>query len=436
MANPQLETADKPAVARDTSSEVSHISAEATPQPGEGASKFQQSATESQNMVKSGTLPDMVISFEPGNVGSPRAQGDNAAKEGKGEARQDQIERLGKVVGDFDLASGIKPENRETVRASAVDTANKIAGLPPGSAERKDTFTDAVKDFQKENPGVDASAFTRQMQTVFKEMGSTTLSTRLSSNSVMLADRSQISDSNPGGIVASVFSGDGSPENKKEQKAFETAQTLADAGKRVDLKGEVMTELQFSNFVAGVKDLDPRERPLTPQTTEQQVERLQQSFGSKPDGLFQDVLKRADDLAFNTKGGDLGNRFNENIDELAKNNPDISKEMLARMTVEGLRAVTQSKDFSLGTVSSSIQMSFLKDKRLATEANPQGTASATLVGADDLGSATEEFKDSMQTAKLLQQGIGKLGPGANKDDVKKFLINVSNDLTNLRFGEF
>lgn len=162
MANPQLETADKSAVARDTASEVSHISAEATAQPGEGASKFQQSATESQNMVKAGTLPDIVISFEPGNTGSPRTQGDNAAKEGKN-GRQDQIDQLGKVVGDFDLASGIKPENREAVRASAVDTANKIAGLPPGSAERKDTFTDAVKDFQKDNPGVDASAFTRQM---------------------------------------------------------------------------------------------------------------------------------------------------------------------------------------------------------------------------------------------------------------------------------
>ena len=433
MANTnRLETADRPPAARDTSSEVSHVARETAAQPGEGAAKFQQSATDSQNLVKAGTLPDTVISFEP-KADSPRTPGDNASKEpGKSETRQDQIDQLRKVVGDFDLASGIKPENRDAVLGSAVDTANKIAGLPAGSAGRKETFTEAVKDFQKDNPGVDASTFTRQMQTVFNEMGSKTLSTRFSSNSVMLSDSSQRSDTNPSGIVASVFSGDSSPESQKAEKAFDTAQTLAESGKQVDFNGEVMRELQFSNFLAGVKDLEPRERPSNPQSTEEQIERLKQGFSNKPEALFQDVLKQADNLAFNTKGGELGNRFNETIDDLAKNNPSIPKELLGRMMVEGLRTVTQSKDFALGTVSSSVEMSFLQDKRLATEANPRGTASVALIGADDLPTATQDFKSALETAKVLQQGIGKLGERATKDDVNRFLIDVRNDFGNLR----
>lgn len=432
MANPsKLETVDKPLVAKDTSSEVSHIAAESAPQPGDGAAKFQQSATDSQNLVKAGTLPDTLISFEP-KADSPHTPGDKASKEPEKVSRQDQIDQLRKTVGDFDLASGVKPENRDAVLGSAVDTANKIAGLPEGSAARKETFTEAVKDFQKDNPGVDASTFTREMQTVFREMGSNTLSTRLSSNSVMLADSSQRTDSNPGGIVASVFSGDNSPESEKEQKAFDTAQTLAESGRKVDFNGEVMRELQFSNFLSGVKDLEPRERPNSPQTTEQQLERMRQGFGSQPDAVLQDVLKQADNLAFNTRGGELGNRFNETIAEIAKSNPNIPKEMLGRMVVEGMRTVTQSNDFSLTSVSSSVEMSFLQDKRLATAANPRGTASVALTGADDLNSATEDFKSALETGKVLQQGITRLGERATKEDVNQFFNNVRNDFGTLR----
>lgn len=432
MANPsQLETADKAPEVRDTPSEVSHIVRESAAQPGDGAAKFQQSATDSQSLVKAGTLPDTIISFEP-KADSPRTPGDKASKEPEKVSRQDQIDQLRKTVGDFDLASGVKPENRDAVLGSAVDTANKIAGLPPGSAERKETFTEAVKDFQKENPGVDASTFTREMQTVFKEMGSKTLSTRLSSNAVMLADSSQRTNSNPGGVLASVFSGDNSPESQKAQKAFEAAQTLAESGRKVDLNGEVMRELQFSNFLSGVKDLEPRERPNNPQTSEQHLERMRQGFGSQPDGVLQDVLKQADNLAFNTRGGELGSRFNETIDDLAKSNPNVPKEMLGRMVVEGMRTVTQSKDFSLSSVSSSVEMSFLQDKRLATAANPRGTASASLNGADDLNSATEDFKSALETGKVLQQGIAKLGERATKEDVNQFFNNVRNDFGTLR----
>ena len=431
--NNQLETADKPAQIKDTPTEVSPVAADSTSKPGEGASTFQKSAVDSQNMVKSGTLPDVTISFEPASDSPKTPPGDGTKLPAKAESREDQVDKLRQVVGDFDINSGIKPENRDKVLGSAVDTANKIAGLPPGSAETKDTFTKAVTDFQKDNPGVDASTFTREMQTVFREMGSKTLSTKLTSNSVLLADTTQVSADNPGGIVASAFTGDQGPAGQKEKTAFETAQTLADAGRKVDFNGEVMNELQFHNFFAGVKDLGPRERPATAQTSEQQLDRLKEGFGTKPDGLFQDVLNKADNLAFNTNGKDLGNRFNENVEELAKNNPSVSKDLLGRMMVEGMRTVTQSKDFSLGTVSSAVQMQFLQDKRLATDANPRGTVGAALIGADDMVASGQEFRDSMETAKLLQQGVGKLGADAKKDDVSKFLIDVRNDLGGLRF---
>jgi hypothetical protein len=366
----------------------------------------------------------------------PKEVSDNdTTQPGKNETSQEQIDQLRQVVGDFDLASGIKPENRDKVLASAVDTANKIAGQSD-SAERKETFVEAVKAFQKDNPGVDASTFTREMQTVFRQMGSQTLSTRLSSNSVMLSDSAERSDDNPGGVIASVFSGDNSPEGAKAQTAFETAQTLAESGRRANLSGEIMTELQFSNFLAGVKDLEPRERPSSPQTPEEQLLRMRQGFGGQPDALLQDVLKRADNLAFSTRGGELGTRFNESVDELAKSNPTLERARLERMIVEGLSTVTQSKDFSLRSFDSSLQMSFLQDKRLATEGNPRGTASASLVGADDFAAASDEFKETMETAKVLQQGIRKLGERASKDDINRFLINVRNDLGNLRSDLF
>jgi hypothetical protein len=385
-------------------------------------------------MVRAGTLPEIAITFAPENASVPQAVSDNETTQpGKRETRQEQIDQLRQVVGDFDLASGIKPENRDKVLASAVDTANKIAGQPPGSDERKETFVEAVKAFQKDNPGVDASTFTREMQTVFRQMGSQTLSTRLSSNSVMLSDSAERSDDNPGGVIASVFSGDNSPEGAKAQTAFETAQTLAESGRRANLSGEIMTELQFSNFLAGVKDLEPRERPSSPQTPEEQLLRMRQGFGGEPDALLQDVLKRADNLAFSTRGGELGTRFNESVDELAKSNPTLERARLERMIVEGLTTVTQSKDFSLRSFDSSLQMSFLQDKRLATEGNPRGTASASLVGADDFAAASNEFKETMETAKVLQQGIRKLGERASKDDINRFLGNVRNDLSTLRF---
>jgi|JI10StandDraft_1071094.scaffolds.fasta_scaffold00199_20 hypothetical protein len=438
MANSSLENADKPAVPKDASPEVPHAAAlESTAKPGDGATNFQQRTTDTQTMVRAGTLPDITIAFAPENAIGPKAAGENGTKQpDKAETRQEQINQLRQVVGDFDLASGIKAENRDAVLTSAVDTANKIAGLPTGSTERKDTFVEAVKAFQKDNPGVDASTFTREMQTVFRQMGSLTLSTRLSSNSVMLADSTQKSDDNPGGVVASVFSGDNSPESAKAKTAFETAQALAETGRRANLGGEIMAEVQFSNFLAGVKDLEPRERPNTPQTPEQQFLRMRQGFGSQPDALLQDVLKRADNLAFSTRGGELGNRFNDSIDELAKSNPTVEREMLGRMMVEGLRTVTQSKDFALSSVNSSVQMSFLQDKRLATEGNPRGTASVSLFGADDFAAASDEFRETMETAKVLQQGITKLGERASKEDINRFLVNVRNDLGNLRSDIF
>lgn len=81
-------------------------------------------------------------------------------------------------------------------------------------------------------------------------------------------------------------------------------------------------------------------------------------------------------------------------------------------------------------------MSFLQDKRLATEGNPRGTASVSLFGADDFATASDEFRETMETAKVLQQGITKLGERASREDINRFLVNVRNDLGNLRSDIF
>ena len=423
MAGPARNTSDvvEQQNTADVSTEVSpSVVADSTAQPGQGATEFQNIASHTQDLVDRGDLPNTTVNLPDGD--SSHAPD-----------RQGQIDRLRQTIGDRQLYEGIG--DRDAFAANVVDTANKIASLPPGSPEIQNVLDSAVSDFQKSNPEAANFAFSGALHDALQDRpgGAPNFISAYTNDSVLVRDRTQVSESNPSGLVGAAFSGDTStPEGQQAKAAFDTARQLGQLGHPVDFNTGILAELKSNGVLAGVPDLPPRQRPEGAPSQDQLVTRMLQSHRGVPELTIRAALNLADNLAFETSGGKLGEEFSKSVDALAASNPDLDKGQLARLLTGSLNNVTQSKDFGLSIVGSSVNMAFIRDQRLSTPANKFGTAGALMESADDLPAAQEEFSEAMAVSKILQEGRPRLPADLSKENFQKFLLDTQANLGSFR----
>jgi hypothetical protein len=442
----------------DVSAEVSpSVVGDSTAQAGDGVRQFQIIANDTQQMVQDGVLPNTSVSppgeggaTSPGERELPNSPPEAAvpstdvgattdlpsnpqAPEGQAPDRQGQIDRLRQTIDDGQKYEGIA--DRDAFAANIVDTANKITSLPSGSPEIQRILSDAVSDFRKANPEAANFAFSGALSDALKDRpgGGQNFISAYTNDSVIVRDRTQVSDSNPSGLVAAAFSGDTStPEGQRQKAAFDTAQQLRQFGRPIDFNSGILGDLKFNGVLAGVPDLPPRQRPEGGPTQEQLVSQLVQN-NRAPESTVRSALALAEDLAFNTSGGKLGENFSASVEALAANNPGMDKAALGRLLVGSMNAVTQSKDFGITTLGSSVDLSFINDKRLATPANKYGSAGVVLTGAFDMSTAQPDFAEAMQVSRVIQEGRARLPGNLSKENFQTFLQDTQANLGSFRF---
>lgn len=423
MAGPDRPTSDvvEQQSTPDLSTEVSpSVVADSTAQPGQGATEFQNIATQTQAMVNRGDLPNTTVNLQGGD--SSQAPD-----------RQGQVDRLRQTIGDRSLFEGIG--DRDAFASNVVDTANKIASLPPGSPEIQNVLDSAVSDFRKSNPEAANFAFSGALHDALQDRpgGAPNLISAYTNDTVILRDRTQVTDSNPSGLVGTAFSGDTSTaEGQQAKAAFDTARQLAQLGRPVDFNSGILGELKSNGVLAGVPDLPARQRPEGAPSQDQLVAQMLQNHRGIPESAIRGALNLADNLAFETSGGKLGEQFSKSVDALAASNPNLDKGQLARLMTGSLNAVTQSKEFGLSILGSDVNMAFIRDQRLATPANKFGTAGALLESADDMPAAQQQFNEAMQVNTVLQEGRARLPGNISKENFQTFLLDTQGNLGSFR----
>jgi hypothetical protein len=439
------EVSEAPPIARPQDASNAKVYSDSAPRAGQGKADFQRIADNSQSMVQKGTLPDLRIGT-PGQGSPPET---TAAKGGAGKGDQSQ-EAQKKSPQDVQTKSPSgdaqsEQASRDNSRRNASDTANKIAsGTNPQEA-----LSQGIANMRKDNPNADLSRFGGDLNDSFRKNPQTqSLQSITTSDSVIVRDQNARTTDNPGGVVATASTAaSDTAAGQSKAASTDTARKLLSVGKPTDLSSpdtynQVLGNMSRSGELAGVPDLPPRSRPSNALSPEQQKSEVNQKMGGQvSDATLTSALSQADNLAFNTSGANLGAGFSQSVDSLAQSS-GVDKATAAKLLTNSLNTVTRSNDFGLNQTTAGAGVDSqgnLKDKRLASPANPSGATDSVLLqqgtGADS-AQVAGDFKSAQQAASIIKQGRSQLSPNMSQSDFQRYLGDSTADLSMLQFRSF
>jgi hypothetical protein len=437
MAADSIEVSEAPRIAKPPQFDNAAISAQTARKPGEGAGNFQRIADASHGMVKTGQLSSLTLtdsgqgtSHAPEQKGAETLRGTAIAGGEKSDVRSTA------PAGDAQTESAA----REYSRRAAAETAAKIAS----GGDPQKVLSEGMQKFIKNNPNADPTTFARALESAFRHDPKTSsLTSWFTNNAVIIRDRNAVTATNPGGVAAAVSNlPTDTADGQRAQASLDTARKLLAAGDKggrsTDTYDDSVMNMTMSGELTGVPDLPPRTRSPNAPSLEQQAADLSQRWHrSVPNSAVTSALNLADNLAFNTSGANLSAGFSQAVDSLVQQGVDSN--IAARLLTSGLNTVTQSNDFGLNIRSSGdAEMGTLRDKRLASSANPAGSTDSFFVASvgTNANDVASDFKDAQQTVSILKQGRLRLGPNATKQDVQQFVNDAISDYHTLGFQSF
>ena len=336
-------------------------------------------AAENQNFINQNVFND--VQFYDSAIegdGSPRQ---TRQDEPISAERRQEIDSIKSRASD-NITRSMDSAQQDKFYGNAIDTARNLTAANP--EDRQKQYSDAMNAI----PPDQRETFNKALGVALHDQGSN-LRTGNEPPMGLLIDKSDPSNEK---IVGKVAIPEMSENFPADQRAFNAAPAVKDSinkafadvpenqqeklGKDI---GTILATQESNGLFAPVKDIGSRERPAGLPSEQEQAAKLKSQLspqtGTEP--VVSAAVEAANKIAF-AKPEDMNKLFNEGMDNLRKAGIDPSS--AAPILSQALNNI--SKDLRVSTTSGDIDQAFLKDKRLATPANPEGT-----IGVADTGTA-------------------------------------------------
>lgn len=282
---------------------------------------------------------------------------------------------------NLDLARASGVANPDQFVNEAFNAADRLMNTP--AAEREKAFQEIMANALKNHPEALPGTFGRVLNDALKNEPGSKLSTIFNGTVLMLADQNAATPENQNGIVASAFQGYGADTLQRDQAAFNAGLSIAkiedqaragippDQVARFDASlNEIADQMKSAGLFERQPDIGARKPPEGADTTAQ-LASLKAAFPNVSDQLAADLLKAGRSIAF-ADPSEMQAKFTQALDQLSATNPDLRTAGAVEMLAKSMNVVTDSNDFSMSGSGGSMQMNWVRDKRLSTPDNPNG----------------------------------------------------------------
>lgn len=408
---------------------------------GEGGEKLAQTAGEAAKDSGSegpALIPELDIDkFEDGvHVDDELAISDTDSEK----SIAGRVENIRELFGD--MAKDLPEAYLENI----VNVADRLKEASPEDMQK--IFENGANQAQSDYPDIPGPMYARMMNAAVQGNDSgLRVNTIQSVYSIGLLSMDG-AEGEPRKIVGRAFL-EGSEQDKL---AYDTAEEIGDFAESAEKnvpEGKVErfhgvlsamnSEMENAKLWEPLPDVGPRAKPESQPSETQVMGNLFKDFGGvlktseNPVQATQDLIAIADTIAF-SEPSQIQDRFSEGFAAFSKRNPDISPSMYGRMLANVLNSTTGTDDYSVGTQSSSLDTMVLRDKRMATESNPNGNIAMELTGGFDFDPSVdrEAFRAATQVKKMMRNANESKASVEGNYDSQQFADTVFNMVPMLR----